>query len=75
MLENLIDILPETKDAYIVLAELYIENNMIDEARRVMEKLLSLHAPDSRMSRIMVVIETREHKNLPSITNWLDKIL
>lgn len=75
MLDNLIDILPETKDAYIVLSELYIENNLLEEARKVMEKLLSLHAPDSRMSRIMAVIEARENRNIASVTNWLDKML
>lgn len=75
MLENLIYILPETKEAYIVLAELYIENNLLEEARKIMEKLLSLHAPDSRMSKIMAVIEAREQGNPTSITNWLDKML
>ncbi len=75
MLENLISISPETKDAYIVLAELYLENNMLEDARQTMDRLLVLHAPDSRMSRIMAAIETKSQNSYSVINSWLEKIL
>lgn len=74
LLENLIDLAPENKTGYLSLAELYIEEGMMMQARAVMDKLLALHAPDSYMSKIMALIETKTQNNHSIIANWLSKI-
>ena len=74
MLENLISIIPENKTGYLVLSELYIEENMLKEARLVMDRILSLHAPDSDICKIMALIETKAQNNYSTISNWLYKI-
>jgi uncharacterized membrane-anchored protein len=74
LLENLISIIPENKTGYLVLSELYIEENMLKEARLVMDRILSLHAPDSDICKIMALIETKAQNNYSTISNWLYKI-
>ena len=74
LLENLISEAPEDKAGYLVLSELYIAEDMLPQARAVMDKLLSLHAPDSYMSKLMALIETKSQNNYSIIINWLYKI-
>lgn len=74
ILENLISEAKENKAGYIALTELYLEEDMIAEARTTMDKLLSLHAADSYMSKLMAIIETKSQNNHSSIMNWLYKI-
>lgn len=74
LLEGLIDDAKENKAGYLVLAEFYIDMDMIPQARIIMDKLLALHAADSYMSKIMAVIEAKSQNNYSIIINWLYKI-
>ena len=74
LLENLIDSKPEHKEGYLALTQVYIEEAMLTEARSTMDKLLSLHAPDSDTSKLMALIEAKAHNNHSVIINWLYRI-
>ena len=74
LLENLLDLAKENKAGYLLLAEFYLEQDMIVESRLIMDKLLSLHAADSYMSKVMALIEAKSQNNYPVIINWIHKI-
>lgn len=74
LLEKLINLSPKVKDGYLALAELYIEENMIPQARKIMDNLLALYPPDFYMSKIMSLIETKDQNNHSVILNWLNKL-
>ena len=74
LLENLIDLSKEDKTGYLLLAEFYLDQDMIVESRLTMDKLLSLHAADSHMSKVMALIEAKSQNNYPVIINWIHKI-
>ena len=74
LLEELIDQALEDKSGYLALAELYIEEDMLPQARSVMDKLLAFYPPDSYMSKLMALIESKAQNNHSIITNWLYKI-
>lgn len=74
LLEGLISDSKESKAGYIALTELYLEEDMVQDARNTMDKLLSLHAADSHMSKLMAIIEAKSRSNHSSIINWLYKI-
>lgn len=74
LLENLVDLAKEDKAGYLLLAEFYLEQDMIVESRLIMDKLLSLHAADSYMSKLMALIEAKSQNNYPVIINWIHKI-
>ncbi|MEK6734248.1 MAG: tetratricopeptide repeat protein [Pseudomonadota bacterium] len=74
LLEGLINEAPEDESGYLVLAEFYIDEDMVSEARLVMDRLLSLHTPNYKISKVMALIETKTHNNYSIIENWLLKI-
>ncbi|MCT4635730.1 MAG: hypothetical protein N4A31_05780 [Rickettsiales bacterium] len=74
LLENLIDKKPDAKEGYIVLAELYIKEDMLAQGRAVMDQLLALHAPDSETCKLMALIEAKAHNNHSIIINWLHRL-
>lgn len=74
LLEGLINSNPEAKEGYLVLAELYLEEKMIDYSKKTMNKLLALHAPDFYTCKLMAIIEASAHSNHSIIINWLNKL-
>lgn len=74
LLEGLINCNPEAKEGYLVLAELYLEEKMIDYAKKTMNKLLTLHAPDFYTCKLMAIIEASAHSSHSIIINWLNKL-
>ncbi len=74
LIERLINSSSERKEGYLALAELYIEENMIPEARATMDNLLSIYAPDPHMSKLMAIIENKSQSNSSIIANWLHKL-
>ena len=74
LLEKIINFNSETEEAYLVLAELYIEENMLPQAREIMDKLLELHAPNYNISKLMALIETKSQNKHAVILNWLNKL-
>lgn len=74
LIENLIDKKPNSKEGYIALAEIYIKEDMLTQGRAVMDKLLTLHAPDSVTCKLMALIETKSHNNHSIIINWLHRL-
>jgi uncharacterized membrane-anchored protein len=74
ILKTFISLAPEEKEGYLSLVELYIKEDMLTEAREVMDQLLALHASDSYMSKLMALIEAKSQNNYSVIVNWLNKI-
>ena len=74
LLENLIEAKPESKEGYLVLAEVYIAEDMLTQGRAVMDQLLALHAPDSHTCKLMALIEAKSHNNHSVIVNWLHRL-
>lgn len=74
LLENLIDCNTNAKEGYIMLAELYLEEKMLEQAKKVMEQSLALHAPDFRTIKLMALIEAKSHSNHNIIISWLNKL-
>jgi uncharacterized membrane-anchored protein len=73
-LKDLIDSSPESYEGYIVLAEIMINENMLDKAQEVMEKLLEKHPVNSDIAIIMSKIETKSSAKPSEIYKWLEKI-
>ncbi len=74
LLEKIISLSPEAEEGYIVLAELFVEENMLVQARIIMDKLLELHAPNYNISKLMALIETKSQNKHAVIINWLNKL-
>ena len=74
LLEKLIDQAPESKEGYLSLAELYISESMLPNARITIDKLLTLHAPDQYTSKLMAIIEVKSQSNHSTILYWLNKL-
>jgi|GEM_PF-3699615 len=74
LLEKLIDQAPESKEGYLSLAELYISESMLPNARITIDKLLTLHAPDQYTSKLMAIIEVKSQSNHSTIPYWLNKL-
>lgn len=74
LVEKLISYATEEKDGYICLIKLYINESMLSNARIVMDKLLTLHAPDHDISKLMAIIEVREQSNHSTILHWINKL-
>lgn len=74
LMERFIDQATEFKAGYLVLAQLYFDNNMIDQSRTVMHNLMTIHAPDSDMSKMMALIEAKAYNIDQNIVSWINKI-
>jgi len=74
LLTNLIDSNTNAKEGYQILAELYIDEKMLEDAKKIMEQFLELHAPDFRTIKLMALIEAKSHSNHNLIISWLNKL-
>jgi uncharacterized membrane-anchored protein len=74
LIEELIDYAPESMDGYLSLAEIYINENMVQSAREAMDRLLSRHAPNFEAIKLMAIIEAKSQNNCSTILNWLNKL-
>jgi len=74
LLKDLISSTPNSREGYLALAEFYTLEDMLPQARETMDKLLSLYAPDSQISKLMALIEAKAQNNHTVIINWLNKL-
>lgn len=74
LFENMIDVNTNSKEGYIILAKLYLEEKLYEQAKKVLERLLSLHAPDNDSVKLMALVEAKLHSNHNVIISWLNKL-